>query len=212
MKNLEKSVVLAVCVLAGQAAYGSDEDRVTQVCKNKIKSEYRVDKFRNVMAEKEGHHKWRVYGKVKTDDHKYPFNCKVKSGEVKSYAFDGPSPKRRKDDDSDVGTALAVGAGLAIVAALAVSASNDDDDRKNSNQLREKQTHLEDDCHDELSYRIRDEHDRSASVRLESARLEGHDLVGEARVKYNRHKVHQATYTCHFNSHGRLKDSSYRLY
>jgi hypothetical protein len=31
-------------------------------------------------------------------------------------------------------------------------------------------------------------------------------------VKYDRDHPHRATYTCHFDSHGRIMDSRYHLY
>jgi hypothetical protein len=67
-------------------------------------------------------------------------------------------------------------------------------------------------CHDMLQYRIRDEHGYTARVTLKEASLSGHDLTGDAKVKYDRGSPHHATYTCHFDGSGRLKDSSYDLY
>jgi len=191
--------------LAAGAAM-ADEDSAIKACEKELRKEYDVEKFKDVWADKEGHHKWRVYGKVKVHDHKYPFNCKIKDGEVKSYAFEGPEPKH--GEDSDVGAAVAVGAGLAIVALALAS----DDGGSGGSDLASRMTHLEDDCHDQLLYRVRDEHDRSAEVKMMSAKLDGKDLTGEAKVKYDGHKSHHATYVCHFNKHGHLVDSSYKLY
>lgn len=42
---------------------------------------------------------------------------------------------------------------------------------------------LEDDCHDELQYRIRDEHKRSDRVNMKTSEVKGHDLKGEAELK-----------------------------
>jgi len=196
-------------VVLGVLAAGSalaDEASAAKACEDKLRQEYRVDSFRDVWADKEGHHKYRVYGKVKTRDHKYPFQCKVQDGRVKSYSYDGPHSR----DDSDADAAVAVAAGLAVVAALAIASSEGGDDA--SDRHRHRQTYLEDDCHDELTYRIRDEHNRTARVELTRAALDGRDLVGEARVQYEGHHPHRATYTCHFNREGHLVDSQYRLY
>ncbi len=167
-------------------------------------------------SEELGNHKYKIHGQARIDHHKYPFNCKIKNGRVKSYAYTGPNPRYRdhdQDDDSDsgLGTVLAVGAGLAIIAALATSQDGDDDSAKSSD-LPVKESVLEDDCHDALQYRIRDEHNYTARVKMEKAEIEGRDLVGNAKVKYDGRHPNHATYTCHFDSHGRLMDSRYHLY
>lgn len=199
------------------SAIASEENRAKQLCKSKIEDVYGVSNFRNVWSEREGHHKFRVHGQVRTHHRKYDFNCKIKHGNVKSYAYNGPHDRhdrhRHKDDDSHVGKAVAVGAGLAIVAAITASHHNrDDNDRDTSSAPPVSKSVMEDECHDMLQYRIRDEHDHTARVRLKDARIQGHDLVGDARVRYDREHPHHATYTCHFNSRGRLLDSSYHLY
>lgn len=222
MSNTSISVVasaLSLCLLLPGAAMASEEERAESLCKNKIREVYGVDKFRHVWAERLGNHKFRVHGKVKMQDHKYPFDCKVKHGHVKSYAYHGPNPRHREhddDDDTSLGTALAVGAGLAIVAALASSQSSDSggnssNSSKTSN-LPVKKSVLEDDCHDTLQYRIRDEHNYTARVQLQNSRIEGHDLVGDAKVKYDGEHPHHATFTCHFDSRGRVMDSRYHLH
>ena len=75
-----------------------------------------------------------------------------------------------------------------------------------------KQSVLEDECQENLEYRIRDEHDYTASVILKDAKVEGHNLVGHAKIKYENAHPHYANYTCHFNSRGHVNDSSYNLY
>ena len=195
------------------AAMASEEQRARQLCEQKIRDVYGVGDFRHVWGEQVGNHKFKVHGKVKVDDQKYPFDCKVKNGHVKSYAYHGPNPRHRghkDDDDSNLGTALAVGAGLAIVAALAASQGDDDNDE--SSRLTVRKSVLEDDCHDTLQYRIRDEHNYTARVHLQNSRIEGHDLVGGAKVKYEGEHPHHATFTCHFDSRGRVMDSRYHLY
>jgi hypothetical protein len=217
MRNLTISAVAAAVSLSfllPGAAVASEEDRAEQLCEQKIRDVYGVSNFRHVWGEKVGNHKFKIHGKVKVDDHKYPFNCKVKNGRVKSYSYHGPNPRYRDhgdDDDSDLGTALAVGAGLAIVAALAASQA-DDSERSKSSRLQVKKSVLEDECHDTLQYRIRDEHNYTAQVHLQNSRVEGHDLVGDVKVKYDGDHPHHATFTCHFDSRGRVMDSRYHLY
>jgi hypothetical protein len=143
----------------------------------------------------------------------YPFKCKIKNGHVKSYAYNGPHDRHPEhnydDDDSNVGAAIAVGAGLAIIAAIASQSGDDHQDRSD---ISTSQSVLEDDCHDMLQYRIRDEHDATATVRMNSSHMRGRDLKGEMKVRYLRRNDQRGSYTCHFNSSGRLLDSSYHLY
>jgi hypothetical protein len=165
-------------------AMASDEDKAEHLCKSKIQDVYGVSDFRHVSSEREGIHKFMVHGKVKVDDNKYDFNCKVKNGNVKSYAYKGPHYRHKDDaDDHDKGSTLSVNKSV-----------------------------LEEECHETLQYRIRDEHDYTARVNLKEARIEGHDLIGDAKIKYEREHPQHATYTCHFDSRGRVKDSSYHLY
>jgi hypothetical protein len=219
MNNLSISAAAAavsLCLLVPGAAMASEEDRAKGLCTDKIRDVYGLSSFRHVWGEKVGNHKFKIHGQAKVDNHKYPFDCKIKNGHVKSYAYHGPNPrysesKHQDDHDSDLGTALAVGAGLAIVAALAASHDGDSGSGKSS-QLHVEKSVLEDDCHDALQYRIRDEHDYTARVHLKNARIEGHDLVGDAKVKYDRGSPHHATFKCHFDSRGRLMDSRYHMY
>lgn len=206
------ALAVSLCLLLPGAAIASEEDRAKQLCRDKIRDVYGESNFHQVWGEQVGNHKFKIHGKVKVDDHKYPFECKVKHGHIKSYAYHGPHSRHRDhegDDDSNLGTALAVGAGLAIVAALAASQG---DGGSKSSQLQVSKSVLEDDCHDALQYRIRDEHDYTARVHLSNSRIEGHDLVGDARVKYDREHPHHATFRCHFDSRGRVMDSQYHLY
>ena len=187
----------------------SEQDRAEQLCKEKIRDVYGVDKFRNVWAERLGNHKFKVHGKVKIHHERYPFDCKVKRGHVKSYAYSGPNPRHDDhDDDNNLVPALAIGAGLAIIAAIAAS---DDDSSDNKSSLPVQKSVLEDDCHDQLQYRIRDEHDHRARVHLKDTRIDGHDLRGHANVKYGG-TAHHANFTCHFYRNGRIKDAQYYLY
>ena len=208
------AAVMILALLSPLSAMASEEDSAKELCRAKIDEVYGVNNFRNVWSEREGNHKYRIHGQVKLDNHKYDFNCKIKHGNVKSYAYDGPHSRHSdKDDDNNVGAAVAVGAGLAIIAALAASqASADDQHRDTSSSLPVSKSVLEDECHDMLQYRIRDEQDYTARVSLKDARLEGHDLVGDAKVHYDRDHPHHATYTRHFDSRGRLMDSRYNLY
>jgi len=216
--NSKLSSRLAAAIILGFLlplnAMASEEDRAMQLCESKIRDVYGVSNFRHVSSEREGNHKFLVNGKVKYDDHKYNFNCKVKHGEVRSYAYNGPHKRHQDDNDdaSNVGAVIAVGAGLAILAAIAASQSDDNDDSGQGSPLTVSKTVLEDDCHDTLQYRIRDEHDYSARVNIKDSRVDGHDLVGNARVKYDREDPQHATYTCHFDSRGRVLDSSYYLF
>lgn len=211
--SLAAAVITAL--LLPLTAMASEEDRAIQLCESKIRDEYGVSNFRHVSSEREGNHKFMVHGKVRYDDHKYNFSCKVKHGNIKSYAYNGPHKRHRDDaddDNSNVGAVVAVGAGLAILAAIAASQSDAADGTGKGSALSVSKSVLEDDCHDTLQYRIRDEHDYTARVNIRDSRIDGHDLVGSARVKYDREDPQHANYTCHFDSRGRVLDSSYYLY
>jgi hypothetical protein len=213
-KSLNRlAAVMMLGLLLPLTAMASGEDKAIQVCKSKIQDVYGVSNFRHVSSERVGNHKFMVYGKVKVDDHKYNFNCKIKNGNVKSYAYSGRHNRDNdEDDDTNIGAVVAVGAGLAILAALAASQSDGGIDHADSSTLTVSKSVLEDECHETLQYRISDEHDHSARVNLKDSRIDGRNLVGNAKVKYDREHPQHATYTCHFNSRGRLLDSSYHLY
>ena len=207
-----RTLSLALLVTLGMSlpsySVASEQERAERICQEKIRDVYGVNKFRNVWAERLGNHKFKVHGKVKIHHERYPFDCKVKRGRVKSYAYHGPNPRHDDHDDNNLVPALAIGAGLAIVAAIAAS---DDDSSHDKSSLPVQKSVLEDDCHDELQYRIRDEHDHRASVHMRDARTDGHDLKGHANVKYGG-RAHHANFTCHFYGNGRIKDAQYYLY
>ena len=204
-------IIFSITIVFGPTASASEEHNARKLCKHKITEVYGVNQFSELLTDQVGNHKFKIQGKVKFSNHKYPFNCKVKNGYVKSYAYNGPHdrhPERNDDDDDNIGAAIAVGAGLAIIAAIAASSA---DNHGNSNLSISKSV-LEDDCHDMLQYRIRDEHDETATVRMKSSQISGHNLKGDIKVKYLRRNDQRGSYTCHYHKNGQLKDSSYHLY
>ena len=206
MPSASKVIVfLIVASLVPLVASADEEQRAEQQCKAEIKTAYGLQKFRNTWAERLGNHKFQVSGEARFDGQYHDFQCKVKQGKVKSYTYHGPHNKHGDHDDNDVG--VAVGVGL-LLAAVAVAASNDDTD---NDQLPASKSVMEDDCHDELQYRVRDEHDRSAEVKMKQSRLNGRDLSGEAKVKFRYENPHHLSITCHFDRKGQVIDSSYQL-
>lgn len=209
------AMVFSVSLVFSSTLAASEPHQARKLCKSKITEVYGVNQFSDLLTDQLGHHKFKIQGKVRVHNHKYPFNCKIKNGRVKSYAYNGPHdrhPEYKYDDDDDhsnIGTAIAVGAGLAIIAALA---SQSDDDHHEKSSISTSKTILEDDCHDMLQYRLRDEHDATANVHMKSSQLNGRDLKGEIKVKYLRRNDQRGSYSCHFDSSGRLLDSSYHLY
>ena len=210
MPTVGRVIIFIIFVsLTPLVASADDEQRAKQECITKIKNTYGLQKFRNTWAERTGNHKFDVSGQARFDGQYHDFQCRVKQGQVKSFTYHGPHSKHGDHDDNDVG--VAVGVGL-LLAAVAVAASSDDGDHdKDENQLGVSQSVLEDDCHDELQYRVRDEHDRSADVRMKQSRLKGRNLSGEAKVKFRYDNPHHLSFTCHFDSKGRVVDSSYQL-
>ena len=203
------SITIALLASLPTAVFASEQDDAIRLCQDQIKQTYAVNDFRHVWADQEGNHKFIVNGKVKYENHKYPFNCKVKRGQVKSYAYNGPHPNH-SDDDNNIGKAVAVGVGLAIVAAIASQAGKDDSSSKTS--LPVKQSILEDECHEALQYRMRDEHYQIRNVRLKTSRVDGHTLTGDGKAHMNDNSPNHFTYTCYFNDQGRITDSRYHLY
>jgi hypothetical protein len=217
MNLLRSTTALAVAALisglSGAALASDEEKEAKKLCKHKIQEVYGARKFRENWVEQVGNHKFKVHGQAVVEDYWHSYDCKVKNGSLKSYSYDGPArhhSSSENDDDSKLGTAIAVGAGVAILAALA--SQSGEDDRRGESTPDVKKSVLEDDCHDILQYRIRDEHDRSARVKMQDSAINGHDLKGEAKVKYDHGRPHHASYTCHFDRHGRIVDSSYYLY
>jgi hypothetical protein len=211
MKTLKVSAVsmsLALLASLPTLAFASEQDDAVRLCQDQIRRVYGVNDFRHVWADPEGNHKFIVHGKVRQEDHQYPFNCKIKRGHVKSYAYDGPHDKHA-DDSSDLGKAVAVGVGLAIVAAIASQAGKDD---ASSGSQLPKQSVLEDECHDNLQYRMRDEHYSIRNVRLKSSRLEGRTLMGDGAAIADDRQRNRFTYTCYFDESGHVVDSRYHLY
>jgi len=208
MPSVLGTAVSLALALPSTGLASENEREVIKLCERKIQQIYRVGDFRHVGTDKVGNHKYKVHGKVKYEGHKHGFDCKVKNGRVKSYNYDGPHPGLKDDDDVSLGTALAVGAGLAIVAAVASQANDDGKD----GELNVRQSVLEDECHDALSYRLRDERHFSANVHLKSSKLEGRTMTGEAKVRYGHERPHKMEYTCHFDHNGRVADSRYHLY
>lgn len=207
MSRLPYTLLLAsvTAMLVMSTAAADEPGRAKEECKEKITSVYGLKKFQHTSVERTGNHKFQVHGQVRYDHHWHDFQCKVKRDQVKSYAYDGPHGHNK--DDDNVGTALAVGAGLAIAAAV-IAASDDGDDK----DLSASKSVMEDDCHDILQYRIRDEHDRSAAVKMQEAHIKGRDLHGKAHVKYHDGRPHEVNYTCHFDNKGHIVDSSYTLH
>ena len=207
--NLLAAVAFAFAVPTSAFA---DNQQAIYTCVEKIQSIYGVKDFRNTSADRLGHNKFKVYGKAKYNDHKYPFNCKIKNGRVKSYHYDGPHANSASDD-SDLGAAVAIGAGLAIIGALAASSmSSNSDNSSSSNSLQIDKNRLEDECHDELSYRMRDEHHTSADVRIMSSEIHRNELRGDGKVRWANSRADHFTYTCHFDDQGWARDSQYYLY
>jgi hypothetical protein len=195
------------------AASAADLYEAQRLCEDRIRDVYGVSKVRDVWAEQVGNDKFKVYGKVKADNQLYPFDCKVKHGQVQSYAYEGPHGRHKDDDDSKLGTAVAVGAGLAIVAALAASQSKDGgQSRSPGATFGRSQTALEDDCHDAVEARVRHDQERWARVAFRNSRVSGDQLSGQANVTYGDRQPHLATFTCYYDDYGRVVDSSYQLY
>jgi len=212
--RLSVMLVALLVSLAGNAQ--ATEEQAIQACQDRMRSEYDVNKFRNVFAERSGNHKYRVYGKVKIRGDRYPFSCRVKRGDVRSYSYNGPHGDRHKNSEKN----LAIGVGLAALAAAAIIASN-----KNSNENAGFESawdtnspvdkeYLEDECHDTLASRIRHEHDDVKRVRLNSSQLghQGRKLTGRGHIRWDYGHPSELEFMCQFDRNGRVIDSYYSYY
>ena len=209
--SLSATFLLSLTMPIAASATGLYEAQ--RLCEDRIRDVYGVSKLRDVWAEQVGNDKFKVYGKVKADNQLYPFDCKVKHGQVQSYAYEGPHGRHKDDDDSKLGTAVAVGAGIAIVAALAASQSKDGGQSRPAGASHGRsQAALEDDCHDAVEARVRHDQERWARVAFRNSRVSGDQLSGQANVTYGDRQPHLATFTCYYDDYGRVVDSSYQLY
>jgi hypothetical protein len=206
------AAILALALALPSSAFGLEAYGAQRLCEDKIRDVYGVSKLRDVWAEQTGNDKFKIYGKVKADNHLYPFDCKVKHGQVQSYAYEGPHGRHRDDDDGKLGTAVAVGAGLAVIAALVASQSGEGDKPQSTSFQGRTQAAREDDCHDAIEARVRHEQERWARVALRNTHTSNDQLFGQATVTYGDRQPHQATFTCYFDNYGRVVDNSYQLY
>ena len=219
--NLSIALLLSASVVSMTALAGG-EDKAISACKNSIRDNYDVSNFRNVFADKIGHHRFRVYGKVNHRGHRYPFDCSVKRGWVQSYHYDGPYGGRDNDyKDNDRHSSnknVAIGVGLAALAIAAIVASsnsdkgNSDNDSSYTNNV-DKQF-LEDECGESLGGRIRREHHgvRRLEIDHSQAKHSGRSLSGEGLIHWQNRQPSDVEFSCSFDGSGRVIDSSYSYY
>ena len=203
-KTFLLAAAVGVTLGSNSAAFANEEDDAVRLCERQISDTYDVNKFHNVWAEPQGHHKFKVHGNVKYQHDKHPFDCVVKRGYVQSFHYNGPHPGLAGDNDGmsdNAKKALAVGAGLAIVAALANTAK----DKGYS------QTHMQDDCADALTHRMRNDHHDSARFSITRSELKGDILSGEGNVRWGHDRPNHVEFSCLFQNH-RVDDTNYVLY
>jgi len=213
------------------------ESDAIRVCEDKIKSIYGVDMFKHVGAEKTGHNKYDVHGKVKYHDAKHPFSCKVKRDQVRSYHYDGPTKASENSDDhhhhkSHSNRNLAIGVGLAAAVAIAIAnsgkkndqSSNDSDQSNNiydnSNNNNEhyardiNKDDLEDDCHDAVDGRIKKNYHtiRRVNFKHDTVQHNGTSARGDGRISYYNGDHTSFGFSCKFDNHGRVIDTNYSIY
>ncbi len=201
----------------------ASESKAVSACEDKIRSIYGVDKFKHVEAEKTGNHKYEVHGKVKYQHSKHPFSCKVKKGKVRSYHYDGPTEVSHNKDDkhhskSHTGRNVAIGVGIAAAIAMAVASNskkNDDgDSNKNQYSRKTNKEDLEDSCHDAIDGRIKRNYHtiRRLEFKHDTIQHDGTHARGDGRVAYYNGEHTDFGFSCDFDHHGRVIDSSYSIY
>ena len=215
----------------------ASESEAISACENKIRSIYGVDQFKHVAAESTGHHKYDVHGKVKFNYSKHPFSCRVKRGSVRSYHYDGPTKAIDNADDhhhkSHSGRNVAIGVGIAAIVAMAIANSNkkdtdnDDGDSDYSKKSYSKKSYskksysrkineedLEDSCHDAIDGRIKKNYHtiRRVNFKHDSIQHNGTKASGDGRAAYYNGEHTNFSFSCKFDGHGRVIDTSYSIY
>ncbi len=206
-------------------AIASGEDKAIYECKNSIRNNYNVSDFRNVFADSIGHHRYRVYGKVRARGHRYPFNCTVKRGWVQSYSYDGPYGNRdnRYDRDdkhhSSTGKNIAIGVGLAALAAVIAANAKKGGTSTSSESAFSYDKHvdkyyLEDECGEALGGRVRREHHGVRKIEIDTSRVThaGSTLTGKGLIHWQQDQPSDLEFSCQFDNDGSVRDSSYSFY
>lgn len=208
------AVLLSIAATVPEAQAQQGKNQAARLCEQKMTERYGLDSFRDVWVDQTGNRSFEVHGKAKYERQRYPFECRIKNGYVKSYYYNGPHRAHESDDDSKLGTALAVGAGLAIIAALASKGGDaKDDDYYDFEASTDRDAELlEDDCYDELAQRMRHEHREHVALSLQSKDLRGRTLSGEGIVRWAHHPKSRFEYTCFFDGRGHIRDSEYHYY
>lgn len=229
---MKHSIILlaaGLAMLIGSAAQANNQDRAIQQCKQSIRDAYGVSNFRNVFAERIGHKRFRVYGKIRNRGRSYPFSCGVKRGWVQSYNYDGPHKNyddeyyydndSRNDRHDKKARNIAIGVGLAALAAAAIAASS-----KNQTTSEPAESfsyndgidkfHLEDECGEALGGRIRREHDGVRRIEFDHSQIKhnGSKLTGSGHIQWQRDEPSALEFSCSFDRNGRVSDSSYSFY
>ncbi len=202
----------------------------TILCKNKMRSIYGMDEFRQVSAEKVGHHKYVVHGKVKYHHNRYPFNCRIKRGYVTSFHYNGPTESSENYDDdhhhsSHRGKNIAIGVGIAAIAAAVIANKNKTNQSMNTNNYSQNaynnayDSHinnedLEDSCHDSVDGRIKRNYKtiRRVNFTHDTIKHNKTQVVGDGRVSYYNGEHTGFSFTCQFNRNGHVIDTSYSIY
>jgi hypothetical protein len=210
-------------MLISSAAYANKQDRAIHECKQSIRDAYGVSNFRNVFAERIGHNRFRVYGKILNRGRSYPFSCGVKRGRVQSYNYDGPH--RKYDDEyyndsrhDNKARNVAIGVGLAALAAAAIAASSKNQTTAPAESFSYNdgidKSHLEDECGEELGGRIRREHDGVRRIEFDHSQIKhnGSQLTGSGHIQWQREEPSALEFSCSFDRNGRVSDSSYSFY
>jgi len=213
MKKIFYTMLIISSFIMANNVWASSETRAINLCKDKIKSIYAVDRFKHVEADKTGHNKYDVHGKVKYDGEKRPFSCRVKNERLRSYHYEGRH-KRHKDDDhkSHTGRNVAIGVGIAAIAAMVIKNKHNKNDDEYSKHVTKES--LEDDCHDELSRRIKDNYHsiRRVEFKHDSIKHNMRKGEGDGRIIYRNGERTDFEFTCYFEKDGQISDSSYSIF
>ena len=220
MNVLSIGILLSATLAIPAITYASyDESDAKHDCKRAIKSDDRYTNFYDMHIEDQGHHSYKVNGKVRSegDNRKHWFNCQIRHGEVTSWHVNLDSAEFSTDDDSN--KAAVSGAGLLGIAVITAIASHDDDqdhDRKRDSYYSgtegnpfDDMSFLEKQCRRELRRHLDHDHGKVHALKFTHVDLHQRKLFGDGHVSFKSGGNRELSFSCEFDRSGRVHDGHY---